>query len=176
MDLKLFSSWSSVGLVQYIRACAHLHSWVRCGRWGASWGCPRAWSDPPASPPALLMAKSARSPGSPKSIQENNGWDLLSRADVDHHHRTHHDAAVLRAARNNVVVVGAKLDVQHGPRMAAHRRVGHVDPTSLHTSKLVGKPSYHFWLGSATRKVLKILARKLFLLSDMKFSWHVCYE
>lgn len=45
---------------------------------------------------------------------------------------SYHDAAVLGAAGDDVVVVGAELDVQDGPRVAAHGRVAHVDPARLH--------------------------------------------
>lgn len=45
---------------------------------------------------------------------------------------SYHDAAVVGAAGDDVVVVGAELDVQDGPRVAAHGRVAHVDPARLH--------------------------------------------
>lgn len=44
---------------------------------------------------------------------------------------SYHDAAVLRAAGDDVVIVGAELDVQDGPRVAAHGRVVHVDTARL---------------------------------------------
>lgn len=45
---------------------------------------------------------------------------------------SYHDAAVVGAAGDDVVVVGAELDVQDGPRVAAHGGVAHVDPARLH--------------------------------------------
>lgn len=44
---------------------------------------------------------------------------------------SYHDAAVLRAAGDDVVVVGAELDVQDGSRVAAHGGVVHVDASRL---------------------------------------------
>lgn len=44
---------------------------------------------------------------------------------------SYHDAAVLGAAGDDVVVVGAELDVQDGPRVAAHGGVVHVDTARL---------------------------------------------
>lgn len=48
---------------------------------------------------------------------------------------SYHDAAVLGAAGDDVVVVGTELDVQDGPRVAAHGRVGHVDTAGLRGQK-----------------------------------------
>lgn len=44
---------------------------------------------------------------------------------------SYHDAAVLGAAGDDVVVVGAELDVQDGSRVAAHGGVVHVDTARL---------------------------------------------
>lgn len=50
---------------------------------------------------------------------------------------SYHDAAVLGATGDDVVVVGAELDVQHGPRVAAHGGVVHVDPARLQRTQPV---------------------------------------
>ena len=43
----------------------------------------------------------------------------------------YHHTAVLRAAGYDVVVMGTELNVQHGPCVATHRGVGHVNTSRL---------------------------------------------
>lgn len=50
---------------------------------------------------------------------------------------SYHDAAILGAAGDDVVIVGAELDVQDGPRVAAHGRVVHVDAARLQRTQRV---------------------------------------